>query len=143
MSNIHGLGDYRGGNGGGGGGGGGGGPGYGRMPGGPGGEPLDDETRAAVGLFGGLSGGGGQQTKDPRQENFWEMWKFTFCPSFHTNSFINYLILINTAVFIMELVLTGVNNAYSLNDQVFLGPDQRVLNDMGAKNPYLVTNDFL
>ena len=131
MSNIHGLNEYRNENPGGGG-------GYGRIPGGPGGQQpqMDPEAQEAANMFGGLAGGTGNQAKDPRSENFWDMWKFTFCPNFSPNSFTFYLTIVLTIMYIMELVFTFSQSDRELNSNVFLGPDPRTLNTFGAKNPY-------
>ena len=42
--------------------------------------PMDEEAKQAAGLYGGLTGGGGNIGKPPRKENYWDMWKSTFCP---------------------------------------------------------------
>lgn len=45
-------------------------------------QPMDEESKAAVGLFSGLTsqGSGGSAGKPPRTESYWDMWKSTFCP---------------------------------------------------------------
>ena len=43
--------------------------------------PMDEEAKQAIGMYGGLTGGGrGDNVKPPRKENYWDMWKLTFCP---------------------------------------------------------------
>jgi len=46
------------------------------------GQPMDEESKSALGLYSGLMGGGGGASagKPPREENYWDMWKTTFCP---------------------------------------------------------------
>jgi hypothetical protein len=43
---------------------------------------MDEESKSALGLYSGLMGGGGGASagKPPREENYWDMWKTTFCP---------------------------------------------------------------
>ena len=115
MSNIRGMNDLEGGRGGGGGGG------YGRIPGGAGGGggggggpfggdgPMDPEAQEAASLFGGLTGGGGQD-KDPRKENYWDMWKFAFCPTFTPMSFIFLIWVLNTIAYLTSLILTAMSS---------------------------------
>ena len=64
-----------------------GGAAYGRMSAGQnpmmgGAQPMDEESKQAVGLFSGLTaqGSGSSAGKPPREENYWDMWKSTFCP---------------------------------------------------------------
>jgi len=43
--------------------------------------PQDEESKEAVQMFGSLTGSGGNSIgKPPRKENYWDMWKSTFCP---------------------------------------------------------------
>ena len=145
MSNIRGLNDLEGGRG-------GGGAGYGRIPGGGGGGgggggpfggdgPMDEEAQEAAGLFGGLTGGRAQDV-EPRKENFWDMWKFAFCPTFTPASFIFVIWVMNTVAYIAALILTALNEDRSLNNLVFLGPDLRVLNSMGCLNPWEIKENY-
>lgn len=55
-------------------------------------------------MFGGSKG---VQDKHPRLENFWDMWKFTFCPHFRICSFTFLLIVLQLLVFIAEDIHSG------------------------------------
>ena len=46
------------------------------------------------------------------------------------------MVLANTFGWILTLIFTGIGDTYSLNNEIFLGPDTRVLDNWGAKNPY-------
>ncbi len=37
----------------------------------------------------------------PRDENYWDMLKFTFCPRIRLISFTSFLLLVNSALFVM------------------------------------------
>lgn len=71
---------------------------------------------------------------DPRKESFFQMLKFTFCPTFTIKSFIFFITLIDYIVFLITVILTVMN--YSLDPLNFLGPSWIVLTDFGAKIPY-------
>jgi len=73
--------------------------------------------------------------KRAMQENFWDMWKFTFCPQFTAMSFTFFCVLVNLFFWILTLIFTPISGAH-LNKLVFLGPDTALLNKWGAKNPY-------
>jgi len=69
----------------------------------------------------------GQQepgSKAPRDYNFWDFWKYTFCPNFTFLAFPFVVWVINTALYIATLVGAGVKG-YPLsgpgNKNVFLG----------------------
>lgn len=147
MANVHTLSDLN--NGGGGGGGypgGGGGGGYmpmgmpmgGRQPGGQPPPQLDPEAKDALSMFAGFSGGGGQQTKAPRQENFWDMWKFTFCSNFYPTAVPALMWYAITLMYILSLCLSpkydSVLAPSGLNYYVFLGPNLKLLEEWGCKD---------
>lgn len=67
-------------------------------------------------------------------ENFWDMWKFTFCPQFRVVSFTFFMVNANLLIWILTLIFSGINYG-GMNDLVFLGPDVKLLNKWGAKNP--------
>lgn len=77
----------------------------------------------------------GQQSKHPRDENFWDMWKTTFCPTFTTKRFIFFIILANMAVYITSLLFTWFEGDH-LNPLIFLGPNSKILQQFGACDPY-------
>lgn len=86
-------------------------------------------------MFSGLQGGSGTQTKPPREENFWDMWKFTFCGNFKPTAVPAVIYFVMTGVYIASLV--GSELFYDgLNNYVFLGPSLQLLQDWGAKDPY-------
>mmetsp|Transcript_7013 Transcript_7013/g.9215 ORF Transcript_7013/g.9215 Transcript_7013/m.9215 type:complete len:183 (-) Transcript_7013:369-917(-) len=89
-------------------------------------------------MFGGMSG---QQNKHPRDENFWDMWKTTFCPTFNSKRFIFFIILINMAVYITTLLFTWFEGK-SLNHFIFLGPSPKILQQFGACDPYQIRYHF-
>jgi len=140
MANVHTLNDL---NRGGGGGGGGypGGGGYMAMGGQEPGPPLDPEAMDALSMFQGLQGGGGQQSKPPREENFWDMWKFTFCANFTPNAIPAIVFYINTVVYIAAIIWSNIQYG-KLNNNVFLGPELALLNEWGAKNPFLIRYQY-
>ena len=140
MANVHTLSDLNQGGGGypgrGGGGGGfpGGGGGYAPMGGGEQ-QPLDPEAQDAMKMFAFMNGGHGQ-TKPPREENFWDMWKFTFCSNFTPKALPAVMFYTNTFVYALTIIVSQVDNNYSLNSSVFLGPDVTLLAEWGANDPY-------
>ena len=101
--------------------------------------PQDEESKQAMGLFGGLKGqgGGASAGKPPREENYFDMWKSTFCPQFTPWSFTFLIWVANTIVYIASLcVLVGPEKI--VNPLVFLGPDPRTLENWGALSAYKV-----
>ena len=77
--------------------------------------PMDEESKQAAGMYGGLTGSGGNNVgKPPRQENYWDMWKSTFCPKFTVVSFTFIIWLITTGVYLATLFMT-VQPRYELN----------------------------
>jgi hypothetical protein len=46
--------------------------------------------------------------KDPRLENLWEMFKFTLCPKLSWTSFCTVVVLLNSLVFVAQLVMDGI-----------------------------------
>lgn len=92
----------------------------------------------ALKMFSGLQGGGGVQDKPPRDENFWDMWKFTFCGNFSPRALPAVIWFAMTGVYIASCVMS----IDSLNFYVFLGPDLTLLNHWGAKNPYAMRYNY-
>jgi len=147
MSNVHTLNDLNNG----GGGGGGQGPPYGRMQGnqgmgGMGMEPADEESKQAAVMFQGLnfmsvSQGGASAGKPARKENYWDMWKTTFCPQFSIVSFTFMCWAINTLVYLASLVFMVSPNK-ELNPAVFLGPDLRTLHAWGALDRFEIKENW-
>lgn len=85
--------------------------------------------------------GGGRQVKAPRQENFWDFWKNTFCPNFTIFAFPFVVFVINTAVYITTLFM-NFNINYNLDDSVFLGADTALLAKWQAMWPYKIQQDY-
>jgi len=108
--------------------------GYNPMAGGPA-QDLDPEAQAAMDMFSGVMGGSAKQTKKPREENFFDMWRFTFCGNWSLMAWPNIVFLIITVVYIVEIVLTVMSDK-DFNEYVFMGPPLSLLDSMGAKNPY-------
>ncbi|CDW77937.1 rhomboid family [Stylonychia lemnae] len=84
-----------------------------------------------------LLGGGpnNQQFVDPRRESFFDMLKFTFCPTFTIFSFIFFITLIDVLVYITTLI-ANTAKSYPLDDSNFLGPSIITLNTFGSNNPW-------
>lgn len=139
MSNIHGLNDLNRNQG-----GGGGGANYGRMGGGGGGPPAppDPEAQNAASLFQGMAGGGLHAEKRPRQENYFDMWQTTFCPTFSPVSFTFLVWALNSCVYLASVSVTAFWGTYSFNNAVFLGPDPYLLDDWGALNRYEIYQNY-
>jgi len=76
-----------------------------------------------------------REGKRAMNENFWDMWKFTFCPQFKWMSFTFFMVNLNLLVWIITLVFSGINYG-GMNQLVFLGPSPKLLDKFGAKNPY-------
>ena len=93
-------------------------------------------------MYGGLTGGGGNIGKTPREENYWDMWKSTFCPQFTIVSFTFMIWVLNTICYIGTLIMTWVKNDRDLNYYVFLGPDLRVLHTWGALDAYEIRYNY-
>ena len=68
-------------------------------------------------------------SKAPREYNFWDFWKSTFCPNFTVFAFPFIIWLINTALYIATLIGAGVKG-YPLDDRVFLGIRPEYLNNI-------------
>ena len=106
------------------------------------GEPINDpESLQASAMFGSLSGNGAVQSKDPRKENFWDMWKFTFCPNFSAKSLPVIVAILCLGGYIFSLVMTKTTNL-PFNSNVLLGPDVGILARYGARDPYKIVNDY-
>jgi len=101
---------------------------------------MDPETQQAAGMFSVMTGGG-RQVKAPRQENFWDFWKNTFCPNFHPFAFPFIVWVINTIMFAASLFM-NLNDQYQMDDQVFLGPDPIVLANWQAMWPYKIQQEY-
>ena len=104
--------------------------------------PMDEEAKQAAGLYGGLTGGGGNIGKPPRKENYWDMWRSTFCPQFTMLSFIFMIWVLNTVMYIITLIMTAVRTDKDLNGFVFLGPDLEVLHAWGALDAYEIRYNY-
>ena len=106
--------------------------------------PLTEESKAALTMY--TSSGLCNQTenmrpregKTARDENFWDMWKFTFCPKLSLVSFSFFMVILQVFMWVLTLVFTGVNQDEGLNEFVFLGPSLKVLDKWGACNPYQI-----
>ena len=105
--------------------------------------PTDEESKQAMGLFGGLTGQGQGSSagKPPREESYWDMWKSTFCPKFTIWSFTFMIWALNTLMYIFTLLMTSQSDK-ELNEYVFLGPDLRTLHYWGALDAYEIRYNF-
>lgn len=84
-----------------------------------------------------MGGAAGEQDKHPRDENFFDMWKFTFCPHFRICSFTFLLIFTEVIVFIAEAIHSGVKNG-GLSKYNFLGAELRTQQDFGMRIPFAI-----
>jgi hypothetical protein len=72
-------------------------------------------------MFAGIQGGTGVQNKPPREENFWDMWKFTFCGNFRVTALPAVAFYISLIVYVSSIVIS--ESSYGgMNDELFLGP---------------------
>jgi len=69
------------------------------------------------------------------------MWKFSFCKKLSFVSFTFIMVTVNTFFWLLTLIMNPIQG-YSLNSLVFLGPDLKLLNNWGAKNPYDVQQNY-
>eukprot|EP00347_Sterkiella_histriomuscorum_P024243 403331813 len=129
MANVHRLGDYQNNN--------NQNNNYGRPQ--FGGQPRVNNAFQQQPLLGG--GGGNVQYVNPRQESFFDMLKFTFCPSFTIFSFIFFITLIDVLIYITTLIATGAKG-YPLDNDNFLGPSVITLNQFGSNNPFRMRYDI-
>jgi len=72
---------------------------------------------------------------NPRQETFFDMLKFTFCPTFTIFSFIFFITIVEILVYITTLIATWVKGN-GMDSNYFLGPEQIILKNFGANYPY-------
>lgn len=100
-------------------------------------------TQQAVSMYGNMFAvcGGGNiypiDGKDGRMENYFDMWKFSFCKKLSFLSFTFIMVCVNTFFWIFTLIMNPIKG-YELDNLIFLGPSLTLLNDFGAKNPYEV-----
>lgn len=85
--------------------------------------------------------GGHGQTKPPREENFWDMWKFTFCSNFTPKALPAVMFYINTFVYVLTIIVSQISYP-GLNPYVFLGPDLTLLAEWGANDPYKMLHSY-
>jgi membrane associated rhomboid family serine protease len=89
------------------------------------------------GIFSICGGAAGVQDKHPRNENFWDMWKFTFCPHFRFCSFTMLLILLQISVFIAEMIHSKVEVGH-LSKYNFLGAELKTHQLFGMRMPFAI-----
>jgi hypothetical protein len=77
---------------------------------------------------------------NPRRETFFDMLKFTFCPTFTIVSFIFFITMIEVIIYITTLIVTFVQDK-PLNYNQFLGPNSSVLESFGMKDSYKIKCD--
>ena len=73
--------------------------------------------------------------KNPRDENYWDMWRTTFCDNFSICSFTFLIIALQLIFFIVTLIHTW-NMENGLNDKFFLGIQPYTLQLFGMRMPY-------
>lgn len=71
---------------------------------------------------------------DPRRETFFDMLKFTCCPTFTVYSFIFFITMLEILIYFVTVILTAVNGD-GLSSNYFLGPSGNVLDEFGAEDP--------
>ena len=74
--------------------------------------------------------------KDPRDENYWDMWKTTFCPDFTMCSFTFLMLVVQLIFFIITLIHTVNYTEKGLNSTFFLGIQPYSLQVFGMRMPY-------
>eukprot|EP00357_Protocruzia_adherens_P033906 CAMPEP_0114992814 /NCGR_PEP_ID=MMETSP0216-20121206/12164_1 /TAXON_ID=223996 /ORGANISM="Protocruzia adherens, Strain Boccale" /LENGTH=320 /DNA_ID=CAMNT_0002356349 /DNA_START=35 /DNA_END=997 /DNA_ORIENTATION=- len=95
---------------------------------------------------GGSGPSGGQQGQsqpliagrlsNPRNETFWDMLKFNFCPTFSIRSFIFIVSILDIVMYIATLAYDGVDK-----EGDFLEPTNKALDKFGQKDPYKMKHD--
>jgi len=112
-----------------------------------GGANMPPATQKAVSMYGNMFAvcGGGNihpiDGKDARMENYFDMWKFSFCKKLSFLSFTFIVVCVNTFFWIFTLIMNPILKK-SLDNQIFLGPSLELLNSYGAKNPYEVQQHY-
>lgn len=76
-------------------------------------------------------------TKSPRQENFFDLWKYTFCPKFSFCSAIFFIVLAEFLVYLAELIHTLVVY-HEFETHHFLGIQLYTLQEFGMRMPWLI-----
>ena len=106
-------------------------------------DAMDEESEQAISLFSGLTaqGQGGWAGKQPRHENYLDMWKSTFCPQFTPISFTFIIWVINTSIYVMS-VLMMASPGKRFNPLIFLGPDLQTLVNWGALYPWEIRYNY-
>lgn len=88
-------------------------------------------------MFASLNCTGSDIGKVPRQYNFWDFWKATFCPNFHPYAFPFVVWLVNTIMYLTTLIYSNVvapdptkfdPNPTNMYRFVFIGPRPGILN---------------
>lgn len=77
-------------------------------------------------------------TKQPKDENFWDMLKYNLCPKFKVLSVTFTMWVINIIAFVV-LFIMSIND---LKTDEFLGISTRKLADAGAKYPYNILHHY-
>lgn len=84
------------------------------MLGGLGNGPMDPECSKAVSMYGNLFAvcGGGNihpiDGKNARQENYFDMWKFSFCKKLSFVSFTFIMVTVNTFFWLLTLIMNPI-----------------------------------
>ena len=73
----------------------------------------------------------GPLSKNPRQENFWQMLRFSFCPSLSLRSFTALITIFDIIMYIITLAFGGL-----AIPSLFLSPTCYTLETFGAQNAY-------
>lgn len=76
-------------------------------------------------------------TKHPRNENFFDMWKYTFCPNFKICSAIVFICMIQAIFFLAEIIHTAVEHK-ELEKHFFIGIQLQTLQKFGMRMPWLI-----
>lgn len=79
--------------------------------------------------------------KSPRAYNYGEFWTSNFCPNCTYTSAPFLIWMVNTIVYLLELVSMIFTNGH-LYDLEFLGPNPSYLNSMQAMNPWEVRYNY-
>jgi membrane associated rhomboid family serine protease len=80
----------------------------------------------------------GENLKQPKDENYWDMLQVNLCPKFQVFSFTFLLTIINLVVFIITFSMS----TNDLDNDEFMGMSAKKLSSFGAKDPYRIRYSY-
>ena len=81
-----------------------------------------------------------QADKHPRAENYFDMWKTTFCPNFAICSFTFINVVVQIAAFLIMMVVSATDDE-GLNEKMFLGLHAFTLDQFGMRMPWKIVSE--